>query len=86
MGKLNDQDALMDVLMQEKDIMKVYGTFLPEGSTAQLRSILQGNMETIAKQQFELFQKMQSKGYYSLKDAKTQAINDVKNTYSPNKA
>ncbi len=82
MGKLNDKDALMDVLMQEKDIMKVYGTFLPEGSTAELRGIIEGNMMSIAKQQFDLFQKMQSKGYYPLKDAKTQAINELLSTYA----
>lgn len=82
MGKLNDKDALMDVLMQEKDIMKVYGTFLHEGSTAELRGIIEGNMMSIAKQQFDLFQKMQSKGYYPLKDAKTQAINELLSTYA----
>jgi spore coat protein CotF len=82
MGRLNDKDALMDVLMQEKDILKVYGSFLPEGSTAELRSLLEGNMMSISKQQFELFQQMNSKGYYPLKGAKTQAINDVLTTYS----
>lgn len=82
MANVNDKEALLDVLMQEKDIMKVYGSFIPEGSTEQLRTILQDNLDVVTKQQFQVFDKMNKKGYYPLKEAKAQAINDVKNTFA----
>lgn len=80
--KLNEKDTLSDILMQEKEIVKVYGTFLPEGSTAEIRTVLQNNMETIANQQFQVFEAMKTKGYYNLKNADVNEINQTKNQYT----
>lgn len=82
MFNVNEKDSLSDLLMQEKDIIKVYGTFLPEGSSTQLRNILNKNMGVVAQQQFEIFQTMKSKGYYDVKSADTASINETKKTYS----
>ena len=82
--QINEQDSLSDLLMQEKDIMKVYGTFLPEGSTVKLREILQKNLDIVAKQQFEVFEAMKEKGYYTVKDAKSQEIEEAKKSFSKN--
>lgn len=79
---INEQDSLSDLLMQEKDIMKVYGTFLPEGSTVKLREIMQKNLDIVAKQQFEVFEAMKEKGYYPVKEAKSQEIEEAKKTFS----
>lgn len=82
MMNINEKDSLSDLLMQEKDIIKVYGTFLPEGSTTQLRNILKKNMDVVAQQQFEVFETMKSKGYYEVKSAETSAINETKKTFA----
>jgi spore coat protein CotF len=37
---LSEKDSINDLLIQEKEMIKVYGTYLPEGSTSQLRNIL----------------------------------------------
>lgn len=79
---INEKDSLSDLLMQEKEIIKVYGTFLPEGSTTQLRNILKKNMDVVAQQQYEVFNAMQSKGYYQLKDAEDKQINEAKKQFS----
>ncbi|HHU43229.1 MAG: spore coat protein [Bacillota bacterium] len=76
---LSEKDALMDLLMQEKEIMKVYGSFLPEGSTAEIRGLMSNNLKMIEMLQFELFNRMQQKGYYQVQSAKKQ---DVQQTIS----
>ena len=79
---INEKDSLSDLLMQEKEIIKVYGTFLPEGSTCQLRNILKKNMDVVSQQQYEIFSAMKDKGYYQVNDAETKQINDAKKQYS----
>lgn len=78
---INEKDSLSDILIQEKDIIKLYGTFLPEGSTPEIRSILKSNMETVSKQQFQVFEAMKTKGYYKIKDADQNEINQTKSTF-----
>jgi spore coat protein CotF len=80
--KLNEKDTLSDLLMQEKEIIKVYGTFLPEGSTSEIRTVLKNNMETVANQQFQVFEAMKTKGYYNVKMADQNEITQARNTYS----
>jgi len=80
--KFNEKDTMSDILMQEKDIIKVYGTFLPEGSTAEIRTVLQNNMETVANQQFQVFEAMRNKGYYNVKMADQNEINQARSSFS----
>ncbi|MFA5449400.1 MAG: spore coat protein [Clostridia bacterium] len=81
---VNVKDSLMDVLMQEKDILKVYASFLPEAACPELRTILQKNMDTIAKQQFTVFETMNSKGFYEVKPAQVPAIDQAKQKFATN--
>lgn len=78
----NEKDSLSDLLMQEKEIIKVYGTFLPEGSTSQLRNILKKNMDVVSQQQYEIFNAMQNKGFYELKEAQDAQINETKKKFA----
>ena len=77
----NEKDALMDLLMQEKEIMKVYGSFLPEGSSPEIRGLMNNNLKMIEMLQFELFNRMQQKGYYQVKDAKKQDIQQTVSSF-----
>jgi spore coat protein CotF len=79
---LSEKDSINDLLIQEKELIKVYGTFLPEGSTSQLRNILKKNMDVVAQQQYEVFSTMKSKGYYDMKNAESQQINETKKKFS----
>jgi spore coat protein CotF len=79
---LSEKDSINDLLIQEKELIKVYGTFLPEGSTSQLRNILKKNMDVVAQQQYEVFNTMKNKGYYDMKNAENQQINETKKKFS----
>ena len=79
---MNEKDSLNDILMQEKEMIKTYGTFLPEGSTSQIRNIMKKNMDVLDQQQYEVFNVMKQRGYYNVNEAQSKQINDVKNMYS----
>lgn len=85
MSNVTEKDALNDLLIQEKDIIHVYGNFLPEGSTPQLRNILKKNMDVIAQQQYDIFVAMQEKGYYEVKEADETAISEARKQFSKSK-
>lgn len=80
--KFNEKDTLSDILMQEKEIVKVYGSFLPEGSTAEIRTVLSNNMDKVANQQFQVFEAMKTKGYYQVKNAPQNEVNETRSTFS----
>lgn len=82
MVNINIKDSLMDLLMQEKDIYKVYASFLPEAVCPQLRGILQKNMENIAKSQMQVFTELQSRGMYQVKEADINSINQAKQNFA----
>lgn len=77
MVALNEKETLIDLIIQEKEMMKVYGTFIPEGSTTAIRGMLTNNFKVIESEQFEIFDKMNKKGYYKIKDAQAQDKNQV---------
>ena len=85
MNSMNEKDALNDLLIQEKAIIQAYGTFLPEGSTPQIRNILKKNMDVVAQQQFDIFTSMQEKGYYEAKEADETEINEAKKQFAKSK-
>ena len=61
MKNLNEKDSMIDLINQEKEIMKAYGSFIPEGSSTDLRGLLHNNLKAVESQQFELFEKMRQK-------------------------
>ena len=66
----------------EKISIVVFPVVLPEGSTTQLRNILKKNMDVVAEQQYEIFNAMQNKGFYQLKEAQDMQIDETKKMFS----
>ena len=50
--------------------------------SAEIRTVLSNNMDVIANQQFQVFEAMKNKGYYKIKMADANEINQTKTTYS----
>lgn len=71
---LTEKDRLQDILSSEKDLIKIYGSYLTEASIKPLREILKDNMYEVANEQFEIFSIMQAKNYYSPKQAQEMEI------------
>ncbi|NLC17311.1 MAG: spore coat protein [Clostridiales bacterium] len=81
MGNLTEKDMLHDMLVLEKDIVKYYGSYLIEASCPELRKTLNQNLQASADDQFSVFNAMQSRGYYSVKDAPEQEVAQAKDKF-----
>ncbi len=66
---LTDQDRMEDLLTQEKHLISTYGTFIPEASCPQLRTILNENFDGCVQNQYTVFEKMSQMGWYPTKNA-----------------
>lgn len=67
--QLTDQDRMEDMLTQEKYLMSVYSSFIPEATCPQLKGVLTENFNGCVQNQTEIFEKMSSLGWYNVKSA-----------------
>lgn len=81
MANLTEKDKLQDMLNQEKEIVKVYGAFITEASTQELRSLFKQNLVECSEDQFCVFEEMQNRNYYSLKAAQPTEIMQEKTKF-----
>lgn len=82
MNLLNEKDSLQDLIIQEKEILKLYGTFISEGSGAEIRKIMHDNFTATAADQFKIYDNMKKRKYYQPKSAKPEDITEAKKTFS----
>lgn len=66
---LSEKDALQDLLDCEKLLMSYYADALLEGSCKSFRKEILKNYTADAETQFQVFQQMQSRGYYEVQPA-----------------
>lgn len=66
---LTDQDRMQDLLSQEKSLISGYGTFIPEASNPELRTLLTDNFTGCVNSQFTVFEQMNRMGWYPTKPA-----------------
>lgn len=78
---LSEKDKLQDMLNTEKEIVKVYGTFITEASTQDFRSVLKQSMFECSEDQFKVFQEMQNRNYCNLKSAQATEIMQEKTKF-----
>ncbi|MGI6124258.1 MAG: spore coat protein [Acetivibrionales bacterium] len=71
---LTEQEIMNDALSSEKQIISAYGTFLAESTCENLRSEMTKILNDKQQIQYEIFNAMQQKGWYNVKNAN---MNDV---------
>ncbi|MBO5526057.1 MAG: spore coat protein [Clostridia bacterium] len=74
MTTLNERDALSDLLSTEKKIMSLYSYAIGEGSGKEYRTKLFEGMEEVSANAFEVFDEMQTRGYYPVEEAEEEEI------------
>lgn len=72
-----DQDRMEDLLAQEKYLIDGYSTFIPEASCPQLRQVLSENMNGCCASQYAVFDKMSQLGWYPVKSASQQEVDEA---------
>lgn len=78
---LNEQDILNDMLMQEKQMISSYSTYITEASCQNLRQVLMNNLNEDCQDQYQVFDNMKRKGYYQTKDASDNEVQDTKQKF-----
>ena len=82
MNLLNEKDSLQDLIIQEKEILKLYGTFISEGSGNEIRKIMQDHFAATAADQFKIYEDMKKRKYYEAKFANPEDITEAKKTFA----
>ncbi len=79
---LNEKDSLTDILMAEKELVKMYAQAMTEGAGKPFRSAVKSNMDGAIGDQFAVFTAMNKNGLYETTPADKAEIDKSKETYS----
>ena len=78
---LTDQELAFDLLYQEKALMANISSEVVEGSQSGLRNVMNDMFMQMGQDQLQIFQVMNSNGWYQLKPAQPQDIQTAKQKY-----
>ena len=78
MANLCEQDLATDLLNEEKRMMGMYSTFISESNCTQLRNILLNQYAVLSNDQYRLFDAMNQKGFYQVKNAPENEVQQAK--------
>ena len=81
-AKMSEKELLDDLLTQEKHLLSLYNTALTESSCTNMREMLLKNLQELNQDQFNLFDQMAKRGYYPIKAAQDQDVQQVKQRVS----
>ena len=79
--QLNEKDAILDMLESEKQLMSFYTTALYEGSSKSVRKEFSTHLNSVAENQYCLFNQMSTRGYYTPTPAQKQMIDQTNETF-----
>ena len=79
---LNEKDSLTDILMAEKELVKLYAQAITEGAGRSFRSTVKNNFEGAVADQFAVFTAMSKEGLYETKPAPKGSTDESKETFS----
>ncbi|MDR1102044.1 MAG: spore coat protein [Clostridiales bacterium] len=80
---MGDKEILNDCLTSEKNCTNVYNTFANECVNPQLRTDFLNTLKDAHDIQTELFNDMQTRGWYTVKGAKQEDIVQAAQKYGP---
>ena len=75
--QLNEKDAILDLLESEKQLMSFYTTALFEGSTKSIRKNFSAHLNSVAENQYCLWNQMSTRGYVQPAPAQKQMIDQT---------
>lgn len=81
MNNFTDREIMDDILTSQKHITDVYNTFSNECTNQKLQSDMLNILKEEHVIQFNVFDEMQKRGWYSPCAAQAQMINDAKTKY-----
>lgn len=82
MCKMNDKETLTDLLSAEKFASGAYNTYCLEAATPSVRSCLCSLLQDEHRIAEEVFNEMNTRGYYSVEKAEQQKITAAKQKFN----
>lgn len=82
--KMNEQDKLTDALSSQKMITGMYNTYCSESATASVKRCLFSILEDEHRIQSEVFNEMNTRGYYPVEKAEENKLSSTKQKFSKN--
>ena len=79
---LNEKDSLQDLLVLEKEMVKIYATAITEGCSAGFRSVAEDNFKCATDSQFDVFLQMTEHDYYRVHTAPEEEIEKNREKFS----
>lgn len=79
---LNEKDSLTDILMAEKELVKLYAGAMTEGSSKAFRQAIKSNLDTAVADQYTVFNTMSKQGLYEVKPADKSVMDQQKQTFT----
>ena len=78
---MTEQELLNDLLNQEKQLMSSGAAYIQEASCHNLRKLLANQFMQTSHDQYQVFDLMREKGYYPIKDASSEEVQQIKNQF-----
>jgi len=78
----NEKEMLNDILNSEKQIASTYTTAITEASCENLRKVLTKNMQDCCDDQYQVFDRMRTLGFYQTKQADSTDVEQAKQKFS----
>lgn len=75
----SEKELISDLLASEKQVISAYSTGMTESSCPNLRSTLEDNFKNVEQVQYEMFNAMNQKNWYTVKDAPANEVQQLKN-------
>lgn len=82
MSALGEKEMLNDILNQEKLMASTYTTAITEASCQNLRKVLTKNMQECCEDQYQVFDRMRTLGFYQTKQADATDVEQAKQKFS----
>ena len=80
--QFDEKEMLNDILNQEKQIASTYTTAITEASCENLRKVLTQNMQDVCEDQYQVFDRMRTLGFYQPKQANSTDVEQAKQKYT----
>ena len=77
----NEKDQMTDLLQGEKYLAGCYNSYLLESATPEVKQCLSGLLNDTHSMQQQLFEEMNSRGFYPVTKAEDQKLNTVRQQF-----
>lgn len=82
LGQFSEKEMLNDILNQEKQIASTYTTAITEASCENLRKVFSKNVQDCLQDQYQVFDRMRTLGFYQTKQADATDVEQAKQKFN----